>query len=877
VRTLLVFLLVFCPLAGLLWWETRREAPPPPPPTDTRALPTKVLFGPRDVAGARSAMMLQGEVLQATDLELELVDGRYVQIYVGVDRLTRVDDEPRLETVRVALFDAPVAGHENLRMVLVAPWLAADAGAWLEPEEGGARVLRLSGGVQALDANGRQLARVEELAIDVGRREVSSSSRLDMSDPATGVELHADGVRGSFELREVELLGAVTASVPAASGRALLSGVGPALVRELPSEPGAAPRYELTLDHGVRLDHRIVHATADHLVARASREDGRTKLVEARVGSPVRLEFEPELASGLEWVEARALMLREDGTWALEGPVHGRARGPLPLLRGETRELGQEGYTFEAGLAEIRLGAGIDAAAAADPLAGGAEIRFDGDFVAHGDDGRSTFRAGTIWLHAGRLKSAEVAGGLRVETPELFVQAPGASFSELAGEERARVQLDGPAVVRAEGLAPVPGPLGTQAGGSFGVEAGGGVTLERDAGRIAVVGEQDVVAALGDQAGLRCARLEAEVTVSGDRRDLSRFVADGTVVVDERGHGLHVEADRLVLDGDALVLDGAPATASLSDGTSMQAARVTVKAGAEGRRELHASGSPVKATLPDPLGKEGVWTVRAPEVSAIVEDGARIPVALEASMGLVAERADGLRVSGQIATWDRASGLAVLRGEPAVLERGADLRVEAPGFSVTVGGLEPPTAERPEARRPRLEEASTLGPATIEVAAALLAEADAAAAKDLRGFRRFHIVLAKPATLRGALVETSGAATVTGFGAEEAPLLQGNATRVEIEFDPSAPAGTPAQRRILRMVGYDGVRLEGSGLSATAREMVFEPATGKVVVQGDAHVEGEGWDPTVSFEALEFVLTQDGIDLRRAERVRVRDRNKAPE
>jgi hypothetical protein len=66
--------------------------------------------------------------------------------------------------------------------------------------------------------------------------------------------------------------------------------------------------------------------------------------------------------------------------------------------------------------------------------------------------------------------------------------------------------------------------------------------------------------------------------------------------------------------------------------------------------------------------------------------------------------------------------------------------------------------------------------------------------------------------------------------------------------------------------------MQGHGkreITTTAEGMSYVVGTRQVHIYGGARVQAEGWSPKLSFERLMFVLTKDGVDLKRASKVEI--------
>ena len=215
-----------------------------------------------------------------------------------------------------------------------------------------------------------------------------------------------------------------------------------------------------------------------------------------------------------------------------------------------------------------------------------------------------------------------------------------------------------------------------------------------------------------------------------------------------------------------------------------------------------------------------------------------------------AEGPGGEVATGDALEYDGAKGIATLLGKPAHLRRGEEMDV------VATDGLTMKIEEG------RVVEGSSLGPVAIDYRPPPPAEG---AASD--GFRRWRVELKGPARFDGDRVVVAKGAKLKGSDGERDTLFA-EAARVEIALDLSGKKVT-----VKEIAGSGGVRVEGRGKQpavVTAQRLSYGAGTGEVRVHGDARVVAEGWPREVRFRELLFVLTKDGVDLRRASDVEVR-------
>lgn len=100
--------------------------------------------------------------------------------------------------------------------------------------------------------------------------------------------------------------------------------------------------------------------------------------------------------------------------------------------------------------------------------------------------------------------------------------------------------------------------------------------------------------------------------------------------------------------------------------------------------------------------------------------------------------------------------------------------------------------------------------------------------------------------------------------------MNGSASRVRILLERSKEGKfAPA-----RIDGDGGVLVQGHGKTpakVTARRLSYEPGSGRVEMLGRARVVAEGWSSEVTFERVVFVVGEDGVELKRASGVAVRE------
>jgi len=826
VRALLVFLACLLALGAALWVvgrETHRPADlaaRAPEPLDAEP----ALRG-GDLADELGASPFTGLVHRLRDFELRIYEQDYVRAYLRLGRLARHDGRPRLEELAGAVFDPPRDGRPQLRLTLHAPHVAGDPQALLHPKDGRPRIATLGGGVVVRDTAGRTLASSDTVRVDLDRATLATGDAVTLRMPERALELRGHGLFADLDLRTARLERDVAATAELGGRRVRLACSGRARVREL--DDGAA--LDVALREDARLEHPLGTVTCARLDARLERTADGWVLRDAELTGDVRATVAPEVGLGVD--EIRVPRLRIEGTDRVfcEGPVRAVRRGPLAAFGP-----GERVVDVTAGRADLLFRTGEEGRIEIE------EARFDGGVAARDRTGPARFEARTVTYvgREGRLEALDVA---EARVPEGSVVAEALLFEGrdetgfqlwLRGEKRVRYVADGRL-----------GPLGDAARGTLDLTAGGPLHVRADGESTTFEASGRVVAAIEDRARLEGDRLRVDL----ESGRLVSFAARGSVVLADGG--ARVRGDALVYENEEARIEGAPARVELPGGRRVAGRRIVYR----DPGEFEARGD---VAVRAPLGEgedAAAWTIRCDEARGRLDEAGR-PARVEASGALRAEGPDGQRVEGRGFEYDGETGRAVLRGEPARLRQGDDVAVAAPGFELVWKG-------------DAIQAADTLGAAVVDYTQR--GEPD----PRLGRFVRWHVELAGPARLRGAMLTVPDGARLEAFD-EKGLSLRAHARRVRLELARAKGGWEPR-----RLVGERGVKVESLGTRAATVEadrLRYEAGTREVALLGRARVFAEGWPRRVRFRQVVFELTKDGIDLKRASDVEVRAPRKGP-
>lgn len=811
-RPLLIFLLCAAPLTALLAWLDRLDRGGAKLPEEGPLADGPALLVGSDLADPYGQSPFTGAVRRLDGFELRVVEEGYFKLYLRIEQLGRHDGRPRLENVRAAVFDPPKEGKPSLRLTLRAPFVRGDPRALLHAPEEAPRVVTLEGGVEAFDAAGRPLAEVEQLSIDVNGKTVSAAVPLVLRLPERSAEVRAAGLDADLGLRKARLTGPVLASIALASGTVTLR-AREATVEEATDEK----EIRVVLEGDAEIEQAAGRATCARIDAVLERVEGALKFVGATLSGGVRLEIAPGTAAGIESIEMPSLRIDGQEAITCEGPLHATWKGQLGSLA-----LGERTVRIDAAKARLRLGRAEDGRRLLD------SAHFD-DFSAADTEGAGSLKGKRlVYAREGSLLTvqptfAEMPGG-RLVAGHLSIKAPEkGAYDVVIGDTQ---QLS----YRAEGRL---GPLGDA--GQVHVACEGPLRLRARGDRVSISGERDVAVTSDGGASLRCDDLE----LSLEKKEVVSFLATGNVVASDPSRDAEIRGDEISQKEQAVVVTGSPASVTMKSGRTLRAPTIT-------RREDGTFTAKGGVEVDAPLSADDYapwWLLKCREASGVLAGGGA-PMRLEAKGGVQAQGPQGEGVSGDSFSYDGEKGVATLLGGPARLRRGGEMSLVAPkGLTLRI-------------EEGKIVEGSSLGPATIDYRG------------QTGGFTRWLADLKGPARFEGDRVVVALGAKLTGFDGEREALV-GEAKRVELLLDVSGKEITVREIR-----GSNGVRVEGRGGKApavvTAAQLSCVAGTREVRVAGDAQVAAEGWPRDVRFRELVFVLTKEGIDLKRASDIEVR-------
>ncbi|MHC4338677.1 MAG: LptA/OstA family protein [Planctomycetota bacterium] len=827
-RFLVVFLLAFIPLAAAIYLLSEeapktQELPDRAPPADRPG----VLSG-SEVADEHGSPAFPGKIDKAEGLELDLYsdDGSYVRFHIEVERLARHEGRPRSEGILVAAFQPPKEGEErpNLLLTIKAPHAVADLSRALRAAKDTPAIVTLGGRVVVHDSSGRLLADLDGLDIDVTNETISSPEPVRMRAPKQELEVRATGLFANVGLKEVLLKKEVTLTTP----RVRLGCKGPATLKEEKKDE----EYRVVLNRGAWVEHRILRATCQRIEAllvqtgNAASGDltGKDlKLQRATLDGGVVVGLDSSLSRGLEKLEVPRLEIESESRLILHGPVRAVRRGPLHLLG-----LGERTMDLIAGSGEIRVRA-VEGKEEVELE----ELRFADTVEMKDREGPGRLRAGTLfWSQIEEVLFAR--GAVEVETTDGLLMAESLRL-EGAEKEKFELLLEGKKRIEqvADGKLD---PLGDGLRGKLVITSKGPLRFSRNGKEIRFLAREKVTVRLAQDSLLEC----DELFILLKDRELVSMSAAGSVRVVDGVRKAEVSGDRFTVEGKRAVVEGTPARVFSPEHGLILASTIAYTDGGA----FDARGAVrVEARLGS-AGSAGRWVILCGRATGVMEKD-KPPSSLKISEGLVADGPEGQHVEGRSLDYDGKTGKALLLGEPAVVRRGEGLSMEGPGFDLTV-------------RDRGLAGARTRGKATVEFRS-----------EEAGSLKRWRIRLRGPADFldEGRIVVEAGA-EMEGYDEQGRLAVEGYANRAVVELKRTKEAGwQPA-----RILGSKGVRMQGHGkreITTTAQGMSYAVGEKLVHIHGGARVQGGGWSPELSFERLVFVLTKDGVDLKRASKVEI--------
>ncbi|MHC4933029.1 MAG: hypothetical protein ACYTGV_12645 [Planctomycetota bacterium] len=827
-RFLVVFLLAFIPLAAAIYLMSEeapeaQELPDRAPPADRPG----VLAG-SEVTDEHGSPAFPGKIDRAEGLELDLYsdDGSYVRFHIEVDRLARHAGRPRSEGILVAAFQPPREGEErpNLLLTIKAPHAVADLSRALRASEDAPAVVTLGGRVVVHDGSGRLLAELDGLDIDVTNETLSSPVPVRMRAPNQELEVRATGLFANVGLKEVLLKQEVTLTTP----RLRLGCRGPATLKEEKKDV----EYRVVLNRGAWVEHRILRATCERIEALlATAGNGAAgdltgkdlKLQRAILDGGVVVGLDSSLARGLEKLEVPRLEIEGDNRLILHGPVRAVRRGPLDVLG-----LGERTMDLTAGSGEIRVRA-IDG----NEEMTLEELRFADSVEMKDREGPGRLRAGTLFwsqieevlLARGTVEVVTTDGLLRADSLRLEGGAKEKFELLLEGEKHVEQVADGKL-----------DPLGEGVRGTLVITSKGPLRFSRNGKELRLLARDKVRVTLAEDSVLEC----DELFILLKDRELVSLSATGSVRVVDGVRKAEVSGDRFTVEDKRAVVEGKPARVFSPEHGLILASSIAYTDGGA----FDARGAVRVEALLGPAQSAGRWVILCGRARGVMEKG-RPPSSLKITGGVVADGPEGQHIEGSTLEYDGKTEKALLLGEPAVVRRGDGLRIEAPGFDLTV-------------QDKGIAGARTRGRAAVDFLS-----------REAGTLKRWKIRLRGPADfLDKERIVVEAGAEMEGYDEQGRLAVEGHANRAVVELKKTKDTGWQPSR----ILGSKGVRMQGHGkreITTTAEGMSYVVGTRQVHIYGGARVQAEGWSPKLSFERLMFVLTKDGVDLKRASKVEI--------
>jgi len=827
VKTLTLAIVFFLPMGAALWHYGALVRPVKELPDEGPSADEPGVLDSDDLVDKPGTAPFRGKVIRLNDLELKVIEEDYVKYYVRLGRLARAEGKPRLEDVFCAFFDPPENGRPKLRVTIESPFVEGDPASLLHESRDAPRVASLGGGVVVRDPQGRELARVPRLELDLTGKTARSADAVRLRFPGRG-ELNATGLFVDLDKNTARLDRDVRAQVTFDGDTAKFGCDGPATLEY--KDDGK--HITATLTRGAWFEHPLLSARCARIVAeleRVGEDELRAQSIVLSGGVDVTVD--PAHGRGIESVHVPTLEINlrteHEERIVFVGELVAIRKGPVEALGLGDREI------------EIRAGGGeLTLQLAADGKREPRELRFTGGFEAKDRHGAGYLRAGAItYTHATRVLEAK--GKVEGKTTDGLLKTDLLRLTEKGKSEYDVLLIEGQNRIEyvADGKL---GPLGADRRGRLVLECKGPIVVKARDTTHSFHARDTVRASLGEGARMECGDLV--VVVRG--RELQSVEAKGGFdLLDEerdvrmRGKTLVYKDKSGVLEGNALVaMEGRTVTAGRlaysEDGAFEAAGRVSIRA---------------------PLAKgRGVWEFSCDRAAGVMRESDEIPESLEVTGNLVALGPEGQRIEGDSLSFDGKTGKAALAGAPAIVSRGDGMRVEADqGFDLVIKGKE-------------LADASSRGPARV-----LFVVPE----EDTGTVRRWSLRLRGPASFKGSKVTIPSGATLKGFDKDDKLLIEGTVNRVELKLERQKDGSwVPAS-----FVGDKGVRIVGHGkksATVTARTVTYEVGTKRVNLRGSARVVAEGWSPEVTFEHVVFTLEADGVDLKRASRISIRDRNK---
>ena len=188
-------------------------------------------------------------------------------------------------------------------------------------------------------------------------------------------------------------------------------------------------------------------------------------------------------------------------------------------------------------------------------------------------------------------------------------------------------------------------------------------------------------------------------------------------------------------------------------------------------------------------------------------------------------------------------------GGAAVVQRGAELRLRAPQIDLRIKDKE-------------LASAETLWPATIDLRPTPRKAGG-------RTFARWSLRLKSGARFLGDRLVVPRGGTFIAYDDKGVRQISGAVGRATVFLKQDKRRWNPT--RLLCTKGVKALLHGKDKAEVTARQMEFWIGRKELDLRGDARVKAEGWAPEATFQRLIFQLTKDGVDLKRAAEISIRE------
>ncbi|MHC4818624.1 MAG: hypothetical protein ACYTF8_11270, partial [Planctomycetota bacterium] len=373
--------------------------------------------------------------------------------------------------------------------------------------------------------------------------------------------------------------------------------------------------------------------------------------------------------------------------------------------------------------------------------------------------------------------------------------------------------------------------------GTLHLRAGGPMRVQAHGTKVSFSATDGVTASIDQRSHLEAQSLV--LAVEGNK--LVRFVATGKVSLRDAERAAEARGDSLSYSDGVARIEGRPASVRSDGKRTVTATSLTYR-----DDQAFTADGDVHVEAPLSTKRDDSWTFRCAHASGkLTDDGVQALLARGGPVVAVGPR--GEHATGEKFEFDGKTGRGVLSGAPARLRRGADLQLVAEGFDFKVA-------------KNAVVEASTRGAATVDFLPRGKGQAAA--------FDRWHVELFGPARVDEKRLTIAKGGRLEAFDTDGKLALKARANRVEATLE-----RTEGGVRARQLRGLGGVEITSVGdqpATVTADRLDFLPGSNRVDVHGHARVQAEGWPREVHFERIVFLVTEDGIDLKRAVRIRIK-------